>query len=422
VNRVQYRIAQARRLLADRAVQVGLAVFGLGGALSVLILIYYPTAAPSTILSVISSATASFTGAYVSYAVIARHLLGTERDRIDPPEKVCDRYAKSIPLLRTTQLEPSESDSTSRSLPCVVTDDADPDAVLSAEVRIQSDPYAFPPSVDSVLEPRMEVLRDRFETEGKFNARKARLESVDDGCLTVSETSYFRSFCTNFAPDMDGPNGGPTLRESFENEFVTDGDVVPLGDSPFSDHLGGGGIAVTTEGKALLGVRAPDVTVGERKVGHAFGGNFEFRNLLDGCSVCDELRREATEELTGLDAGDVVSLTGLGLVRRVDWLGKPDVHCLALIDGEQSYSQASTEFYGGVTVDLGVGELTDASDLTDPATADRCVRRIREEIEKTSFTPSVNYYISLELWLRNARNGDTRGAQRPGERTRDTAS
>lgn len=422
MNRVHYRIAQVRQLLADRAVQVGLAVFGLGAAISVLVLIYYPTAAPSTILSVISSATASFTGAYVSYAVIARHLLGTERDRIDPPEEVCDRYVKSVPLLRATQLGASEMDCSSRYLPCVIIDDADPDEILTGEVRICSDPYVFPPSIDSLLEPRMDVLRNRFETEGKFNARKARVESVDGDILTVSETSYFRSFCTNFAPDMDGPNGGPTLRESFENEFVTDSGIAPLGDSLFSDHLGGGGIAVTTDGKALLGVRAANVTVGERKVGHAFGGNFEFRNLLGGSSVHDELRREATEELSGLDAGDVVSLTGLGLVRRVDWLGKPDVHCLALIDGEQSYGQASTEFYGGVTVDLGVDELTDASNLFDPATADHCVGKIREAIEKTSLTPSVNYHISLELWLRKAMDGDTREGQRSGERARNTTS
>jgi len=422
VNRVHYRIAQARRLLADRAVQIGLVVFGLGAAISVLVLIYYPTAAPSTILSVISSATASFTGAYVSYAVIARHLLGTERDRIDPPEKVCDRYAKSVPLLRATQLGASEMDCSPRFLPCVTIDDADPDEILTGEVRICSDPYVFPPSVDSFLEPRMEALRNRFETEGKFNARKARVESVDGDTLIVSETSYFRSFCTNFAPDMDGPNGGPTLRESFENEFVSDNGIAPLGDSLFSDHLGGGGIAVTTDGKALLGVRAADVTVGERKVGHAFGGNFEFRNLLGGSSVCDELRREATEELSGLDAGDVVSLTGLGLVRRVDWLGKPDVHCLALIDGEQSYGQASGEFYGGVTVDLEINDITDTSNLFDPATADHCVGQIREAIENTSLTPSVNYHISLELWLRKAMDGDTREARRSGEHTRNTTS
>ncbi|TKX84664.1 hypothetical protein EXE43_17675 [Halorubrum sp. SS5] len=402
-------------MLSDRSAKIGLSVFVAGATVSLSLLALYPAEAPSVIISVVSSSTASFAGAYVSYAVIARHLVGTERDRIDSPGSVCKRYDDRLPLLEVDALRSAVADLRSpnaaepldpdergyAALPCVLVE-LDVDDSLSASIEIQSRTYEFPPSVDSLLEPRMDDLREQFGAEGKFNARKARLEGIEGDTIRVSETSYFRSFCTNFAPDRRGPNGGPTLRESFDGEFVRGDGLVSLGDSPFSDHLGGGGLAITTDGRARLGVRAADVTVGEKKVGHAFGGNFEYRNLAAGANFSDELRREAREEITGLDSESIYETAGLGLVRRVDWLGKPDVHSVALIDGSETYRQSESEFYDDLTVELPLGDVENLDELFEPETAKKCVRRIHERVEETPLSPSVNYYVSLELWLRRA--------------------
>jgi hypothetical protein len=397
-------------VLENETVRVGLLIFSVGAGIALALLAYYPAEAPSTIISIVSSATASFAGAYVSYAVIARHLLGTERERIDPAETVCERYDETLQLLEPTAMSSTvtgkpaprgNSDRAPSTLPCVI-EVLDVTDILSAEVTTDASTYDFPPSVASLLETRLDDLQQQFEIEGKFNARKARLESIGNGEVRVSETSYFRSFCTNFAPDRAGPNGGPTLRESFDCEFVENGELVPLGSSPFSDHLGGGGIVITTDGHARLGVRSMDVTVGERKAGHAFGGNFEYQNLTAGATIGDELRREALEEINGLEPEDIHKVAGLGVIRRVDWLGKPDVHSLVLIEEKQDYAQSTAEFYDDIVVDLGIGDVSEIDELFEPETAARCVRRIRERVHGLDLSPSVNYHVSLELWLRRA--------------------
>jgi hypothetical protein len=153
-------------VLENETVRVGLLIFSVGAGIALALLAYYPAEAPSTIISIVSSATASFAGAYVSYAVIARHLLGTERERIDPAETVCERYDETLQLLEPTAMSSTvtgkpaprgNSDRAPSTLPCVI-EVLDATDILSAEVTTDASTYDFPPSVASLLETRLDDL------------------------------------------------------------------------------------------------------------------------------------------------------------------------------------------------------------------------------------------------------------------------
>lgn len=397
------RYAQLRRLLADRNVQLGLLVLAIGGGAAIVVLFLFPREAPSTVVAMVVSATASFAGAYLSYTVVVRHLISTERERIDPPEAIANRYSDTLALLEPTRLAATVEMSVPERLPVVTMETtASYGSRLAFDVVLTDDVYDLPASIRGFFGPYVSELEDRFETEGKFNSRKARLDCADETTLHVGETTYFRTFCTNFAPDLTFPNGGPTLREEFHNEFVENDRLVSMANSPFSNHLGGGGLLITTDGFAVLGIRAADVTVGERIVGNSFGGNFEYQNLQAGSTPEDELVREAIEEVEAVDESAVRELVPLALIRRVDWLGKPDIHSIALVDELETHAHTPEEYYDGISVDLGIDRLESADELFDPETARICVERIATASERATFSPGVNLLMALEFWLRAA--------------------
>ena len=410
--RIRYR--QLRRILADEDARPGLIVLGLGGVVAVGTLVVFPREAPSTIVGLVLSATASFAGAYLSYAIVAKHLMSTERERINTPEAVCERYRGDVDLLEPSTVRTVADASVPERLPVSAVIEADggdsvagddpgpaPDGI-DLDVEVDDGVYEFPASVRGYFGPYLDDLRERFETEGKFNTRKARPCRIADGTVHIEETTYFRTFCTNFAPDLTPPNGGPTLREEFRREFLDDDGLVTLADSPFSNHLGGGGLLITADGFALLGLRTADVTVGERTVGASFSGNFEFRNLRAGAAPADELLREATEEVESFDASDARAVVQLALVRRVDWLGKPDLHAFVFADELETHARTPEEYYDGLSVDLGIDRIEAVEELFDPTTASDCVRRILAASDRSAFDPGVNLLSMLELWLRTA--------------------
>lgn len=403
MNRWRIRYLQLRRLLTDRNVQLGLSVLMIGGGTTLGILLLFPQDAPSTITAMIVSATASFAGAYLSYTVAAQHLISTERERIDPPEEISDHYATRISLLEPTRLDATVEMPLPERLPVVVMETASNyEHQLNFDIVLTNDVYDFPESIQGFFEPYFSELRDRFETEGKFNSRKARIDRVDGTVFHIGETTYFRSFCTNFAPDLTFQKKGPTLREAFDQEFVMRDHLVSLSESPFSNHLGGGGLLITADGFAVLGLRAADVTVGERVVGNSFGGNFEYHNLQAGATLEDELLREATEEIEAVNESTVHEIVPLALIRRVDWLGKPDIHAIALTDELETHAQTHEEYYDGISVDLGIDPIDSVDELFEPETALTCVERIAAASERSTFDSSVNLLLILELWLRAA--------------------
>jgi len=397
--------SQLRRIFTNENVKLGLLVIAIGVSVLIVFLLFFPNETPSVVITTLMSATASFAGAYLSYGVVMRHIISTEQDRIAPPETIVDHYDDRLPMLKLVHLNKTVDTPIPERLPVFTLEEASGcEHKLTFSVNLTNNVYNIPASIRGFFDPYFEEIESRFETEGKFNSRKARLDRVEGTNLHIGETTYFRSFCTNFAPDLILPNDGPTLREEFDHEFIRGDRIVRLGDSPFSNHLGGGGLLITADGFAILGFRTADVTVGEQVVGNSFGGNFEYKNVQTGANPEDELLREATEEIKAFDKSSVRELIPLALIRRVDWLGKPDIHAIAFADELDNHTQTHEEFYDGVSVNLGIDQIESVDELFNVEVARICVKRIATAADQSAFEPSVNLLMILEFWLRVAEN------------------
>lgn len=403
MERRHIRYSQFRRIFSNKNVKIGLLILAIGVTLLIMLLLFFPKEAPSAVITTLISATASFTGAYLSYGVVRRHVISTEQDRIASRETVVDHYEDKLPLLGLVHLTEIVDISLPERLPVFTLEEApDCESKLTFGINLTNNVYKFPDSIRGFFGPYFDEIESRFETEGKFNSRKARLDRIEGTNLHIGETTYFRSFCTNFAPDLNLPNNGPTLREEFDHEFIRGDQIVSLADSPFSNHLGGGGLLITADGFAILGFRTADVTVGEQVVGNSFGGNFEYKNLHTGANPEDELLREATEEIKAFDKSSIRELIPLALIRRVDWLGKPDIHAIAFADELDNHTQTHEEFYDGLSVDLGIDQVESIHELFNAGVARSCVKHIATAADQSAFEPSVNLLLILELWLRVA--------------------
>lgn len=390
---------QLRRASRVRNLQVGFAVLIAGGGVFGLLVLAVPELTPSVGVQVVSTFTAAVAGVYLSHALVVRRVFKTDRDRIESPSVVCERYGDSVELLSTSRLG-SLDGAYAGELPVVVhegglfegADPAFPTEMVNAV-------YELPASVSAFLEPRYDELVERFNSEGKHNRRLVRVDEIRDATAHVSESSYFRTYCTNISPDFTGRNERKSLRDAFDTELVSDG-VVPLARSPFSNTLSGGGLVVTTDGTTVLGLKALDATVGERELADSFGGNFEFQRFTD-VGAREELIREATEEVESVTRDSVESLYGLGLVRRLDWLGQPNLHSILLVDAPAELVHSGTEHLHTIAVSLDGPAAVDEASLSDPEFVRPLVTRILDACDASQFTPGVTLLTTLELWLRH---------------------
>ncbi|NHN61127.1 MULTISPECIES: hypothetical protein [Halorussus] len=394
-------VRQLRRAAGIRELQVGFGILLFGGGVVAAFLLAFPQLTPSTALQLVTTFVAAVAGVYLSHTLVVHRIFKTDRDRIDAPEAVCERYADAVELLELSGLE-SLNPAYAGELPLVVHDSdvfEGPDPSFPTE---RSDSvYQLPASVSAFLEPRRDDLVARFNSEGKHNRRLVRVDAIRGSTVRVSESSYFRTYCTNISPDFTGRSDRKSLRDAFDPELVTERGIVPLSESPFSNTLSGGGLVVTTDGATILGLKALDATVGERELADSFGGNVEFQRFGDA-SVRDELVREATEEVASVTERDVRVLYGLGLVRRLDWLGQPNLHSLLLVDAPAELVHSGTEHLHTISVDLGEDVTVDEASLSDPDFAREFVSEILDACESSRYTPGVTLLTTLELWLRQA--------------------
>jgi hypothetical protein len=383
-----------------RDLRTGFWVVVVGVSVVGALLVAFPRVTPSIVVQVTTTFVAAITGVYLSHALVVHRIFKTDSDRIESASTVSERYADSVELLERSRLE-SINAAYAGALPVVVHDsDVFDGPNPSVPTERSESVYELPATVSAFLEPRYDELVSRFNDEGNRNRRLVRVDAIRDSTVFVSESSYFRTYCTNFSSDFVGRSDRRPLRDAFDGELVTDAGMVPLSASPFSNTLSGGGLVITTDGTTILGLKALDATVGEQELADSFGGKVQFP-LSDERSVRDELVREATEEVESITDDAIRSLYGLGVVRRLDWLGKPNLHSLLLVDAPAELVHSGTEHLHTVTVETGTDVTVDESSLSDPEFARELVTAVLNACETSAFTPGVTLLTTLELWLRH---------------------
>lgn len=354
----------------------------------------------SKVFEVLASALTTVLAVVFSVDYVAPYLKRTERRRIARPDAVVDAHDRSPDFLDV----PGGDGAVGRFRGY---DDALPVAVeyLPAsptpvdEVRIRDDGgfYDFPESVRATLGPERERFEALFRRERLHSELLSRVASVEaDGTHVVERTSYYRSFVTNFCPDLAlTPNATPRdLLGRFV--FDRDGRVRPLADSPLSDHLGGGCLLVRPDGRVVLARRSEGVSIEKRTLSLSFSGSFDVHDA----TLTEALADEAVEEL-GVSSDAVRSLTYLGTVRRVERLGKPDVVSVGLLADEAHIDTDSPEVADVVEVETGVSPTT-IDGLFEAENVRAVVEAVLTAVDDADVPPAIDLLTVLALLERRA--------------------
>lgn len=368
-------------------------------ALHVLVLVFIPSNFFARVLGTLISLLSTLLAVYVSIDVVLPHLKYAERRRIASAPAIVGAYDSTEPFIDLTESAywgRLRRCVESSAVPIAVEQRPDSPRPLAAyEYTLDDRMYETPPELDGVLAPVDDELQQLFRHEGGFSELKPRLDRLEGETLHFSKTSYYHSFRTNFCPDYD-VGSGRTIRDLTTRQVLRGGDLVPLAESPFSNHLGGAGLVVTTDGRVVLNRRSAAVAVDKYTTSLSFSGALDLSPVEDGASFETVALDELTEEL-GVPVGPVVQSYCLGFTRRVERLSKPDVVTLVLLDETADWHNSTDEHEVSTTVNVEGVDCIDERTLFDPRTADAVIRAVLDHLERTTYEPSLG--LLSWLWL-----------------------
>jgi len=397
-------LRQMQRAVSDRRVQYTI-VFGvcmLGVFVSVRLI--YPTVFPSIVADLAISVLGAIFGVYISVGLLLPYVRHVERKRIMAADEIVTAYGHPDSFLTCPSI-----DSQNNTLPAMI-----PVAPAHLPNSLRSydsftytidteDHYAVPDRLAALYEPDEQSIRELFQQEQRKNGRKARLDEVTDDTFELSVTTYYRSFLTNFCPDFP-LSGGTTLRELTATKLLDGDDVRPLDETPFSDHFGGGLLAITTDGRALLPIRSRSVAVEGKALHVSCSGSFSLATIEDG-GIAQVFREILTAETT-IEASEIDSITYLGTTRRMERLGKPDTVAIAIVSETATLDIDTEQFVRPTIVDVlppGYDSIDDVSTLFEPAVAAHIMHQLETAIDNSAYRPSIGLCSWLCLYYKLAR-------------------
>ena len=400
--KIRHRLIQIRSLTDIDGIRVGLGIVALGIVFLLLLLTAFPSLTPDVLLDLVLTFIAALSGVYLSRALILHQVARTDRERILAPAAVQERYPDISGVLDESRLSNvHDGAALPDALPVVVQrglfEGTDPTMPVDSTDNV----YELPPSIEAFLEPLHDDLLARFSNEGRSNRRLAGIDSICDGRIRLYETSYFRTYCTNLSPDYTGDSGDQSLREAFRADLIEDGQLKPLASTPFSNALSGGGLAVTTDGQTVVGLRSLNVTVDEYELTDSFGSSLGIR-AVESTGVLGALEQTAQTELRAADGRSLSfeAVYGLGIARRLDWLGQPNLHGIYLVDAPSGLVHQSGDHIESITVSATNHAPVTPETLSDPAFARDMVCSILEACADRGLQSGVTLATTLELWLR----------------------
>lgn len=399
-----------------------------------------PGIIPSLSINLLAGAIGGIVGVYFSLEVIRPYIRTVERQRIDPAPRIIgsyqqiyednmaaypdfirldtidawiDRpfnpYAKRLirllpsPFGRvfmrgirsetpiTTVYEPSEIHSLN-DFECVPAEtDAETETGSNGEQL-----YTVPKRLESLLEPYEDDISRMFRQENRRNEEKMRLDEYRDGTFVYSRTTYYRSFLTNFCPDYPTRSKG-TIRTLTAPLLFDDGSAVPLSESAFSNHFGGGGLVVTTDGEVVIAVRGKTVAVEGNSKHLSFSGSFNYETITD--DGLEGQIKSILEKETGIDRSNVVETCMLGVTRRIERLGKPDLVTIVLVNEEASWEAATQQFISMDTVPVTSEDVrfNSINDLFKDDQAYTITRSLVKHLDERAYPPSIGLVSAIYL-------------------------
>lgn len=419
-RRTRNAVVQFAQVRHEPEFRVFLRLLVLLGALLGVVWLAFPTFVEATVARVVAGIIGTIVGVYFSLDVLRRYSSTIERRRIAPSEEIIDYY-DDVEFIELDEMacwsdklvDAGRWNAIARKLPrplrrvftgaipteaAVTVEDAPTELrpISDYEVRLTGSMYRIPADLEALLEPYVDELRSEFRAEKRKNGIRVRLDDVHEDEFFVSKTSYYRSFLTNFCPDYDLGNGY-TLRGLVQSSFPEQG-AGPLSKSLFSNHFGGGGLVVTTDGKALLTTRAKTVAVEGNSQHLSFSGSFRDAAVEEGGieqAIFSVLNRE-----TGIEEADYIETYNLGITRRIERLGKPDIVTLVLVDEDANWSAATDQFLDIEAVPLFPDEEVTFQSLEKffrDGHAQTALRQLLHAVASSPYRPSLGLMSMLYL-------------------------
>jgi hypothetical protein len=366
----------------------------------------------ATMLQQFSSTTIAllitFLSVYVSFDIVTPYLKFSERQRISDAASVIEAYEDSVfidleaMLLDSVRL-PRDASGSPSGVAAAIEDV--PDTLYSLDdltYEYRDEMYEIPTDLWGVIEPAADQMAEIFEREGYFSQLKPRVDRVNDTEFHLSKTTYYRSFLTNFCPDLD-LGSGYSLRTLTERQLVARGSVRALSETPFSNHLGGAGLVITADGVMAVSMRSGQVAVDKHARSLSFSGSLDLEPLTEGRDLSEAVLQDMTEELN-ISMEDVEGTAYLGTTRRMERLGKPDIVCLVLVDGLETWENPTDEFADLDVIDLeGISDLYSITDLLEEDVAEEILRAIFENLNGTTRHASIGLLSFMALYSRLVR-------------------
>lgn len=399
------RLRQTSFLLAERRLRFGLgSLVLLGLALSV-IAVFYPDRFLTILLDSLITVLFALVTLFVSYDILLRYSRRSERDRIADDETIIDRYESRVPLMTRTAVagwrerfgerQPSELPFVASYVP------ETPRSVDTYDMRFSDDAYSLPDRLSLVLDPVEEEQWDRFVSEGHYNGLKAGLTGIENGTFHFRPESYFQAFRTTHSPDYE-LYGGHSLRDLTDYLLFDDDGLAPLSESPFPNAFGGGGLLLTTDGRAVVPIRSAEVVYATGQAEVSFGGSFDLPLLERSARMSTQYHTELVQELS-VPAKSVVDVYCLGVVRRLELLGSPDMLLFTLVDDDVVFENPSRENVRLIRMDL-LPEHSDLSmdEILTPDVTATIAENLFERLDREGYLPGPALVATLVLLTRHS--------------------
>lgn len=398
INNVQY-------FFAERSVRLALGFLVLTLIILIVIATQYPGRFLTLFLDSLLTVLFGLITLFFSYDLLLKYGKGAESDRIGEDQTVIQRYRDRVDLMErksapgwTSHFESKQP----KNLPFVAEYVPDsPRQVDSYDVNIEDEVYSIPDRLNLILQPVETEQRERFQSEGHYNSLKAGLTSIEDGSLHFRPESYFQSFRTIHSPDYEIYQGR-SLRDLTDWMLFEENRLKPLCESPYPNAFGGGGLVLTKDGRAVIPIRSSEVAYATGEAEVSYGGSLDLSELEATKSMSEHYNKEIKEEL-GIRPDQVVDTHCLGIVRRLELLGSPDMLILTIVDDEVEFENTSRENIRLVRIDV-LPEYSDLTldDILDPTVTGTIVESIFNRLDDEGYLPGSALAATLVLLAQHA--------------------
>lgn len=228
-------------------------------------------------------------------------------------------------------------------------DDASP--LSSRPLERMGEPFKLTESLEAYAETALTHVRARgslLHNEAKIRlvSEPARLTDASvPGAVVLQRTSYYASVCSNeltkfIVAPKEQPLGERDLFDTVRRKGT--GVLYDLDDSELSNHMGGGTLALTSDGRLLVSKQGRLAAIAAGLLAPAGAGSMDWADQRHashfGGLIKAGLERELREECS-IKPSQIARTIVLGMSRELARGGKPDFYGLTLLKGRAAELQ-----------------------------------------------------------------------------------